>query len=70
MTDLMIHLNGLTKVFETGFGVGSVLGSLTAGLQVKGIAQRVEAVTQLSLSVQPGEIYGFLGPNVPARQQP
>ncbi|MGB0645753.1 MAG: ATP-binding cassette domain-containing protein [Bradymonadia bacterium] len=64
MTDLMINLNGLTKVFETGFlGSVPVLGSVTAGLQVKGIAQRVEAVTQLSLSVQPGEIYGFLGPN-------
>lgn len=64
MTNLMINLDGLTKVFETGFlGSVPVLGSLTAGFQVKGIAQRVEAVTNLSLSVQAGEIYGFLGPN-------
>jgi ABC-2 type transport system ATP-binding protein len=32
-------------------------------MQVKGIAQRVQAVRGLSLSVQSGEIYGFLGPN-------
>lgn len=64
MTELIIQVDGLTKTFETGF-LGSVpgLGTLTAGMQVKGIAQRVKAVRGLSLSVQAGEVYGFLGPN-------
>jgi ABC-2 type transport system ATP-binding protein len=64
MTELIIHVQGLTKTFETGFlGAVPVLGALTTGLQIKGVAQRVEAVRGLNLSVQRGEIYGFLGPN-------
>jgi ABC-2 type transport system ATP-binding protein len=32
-------------------------------LQVKGVAQRVEAVRGISFAVEPGEVFGLVGPN-------
>lgn len=60
----VVEINGLSKSFHLGF-LGAVpgLGRLTAGLQVRGIAHRVDAVNGLSLRVPQGEIFGFLGPN-------
>jgi ABC-type uncharacterized transport system ATPase subunit len=41
--------------------------SRNAGIEVKGLVRRfkdVEAVSGIDLTISPGEIYGFLGPNV------
>lgn len=59
-----LTVDGLVKTFDLGFlGALPVVGRSLARFQVKGIAQRVEAVRGISLSVRRGEIYGFLGPN-------
>lgn len=60
----VIEIQGLRKSFQLGF-LGAVpgLGRLTSGLQLKGIAHRVDAVNGLSLNVPKGQIFGFLGPN-------
>ena len=60
----VIEIQGLRKSFQLGF-LGAVpgLGKLTSGLQLKGIAHRVDAVNGLSLNVPQGQIFGFLGPN-------
>jgi ABC-2 type transport system ATP-binding protein len=60
----VVTVDALTKTFDTGFlGAIPIAGRLFSGLGVKHIAQRVEAVRDLTFSVEPGEIFGFLGPN-------
>ncbi|MCA9558350.1 MAG: ABC transporter ATP-binding protein [Myxococcales bacterium] len=59
-----LTVDGLVKTFDLGFlGALPGFGWLAARLGVKGIAHRVHAVQGVTLSVEPGEIYGFLGPN-------
>ena len=64
MTESAIRLDNLVKTFDIGF-LGSVplLGRISPKIQIKGIAKRVEAVRGMSLTVEPGELFGFLGPN-------
>ncbi|MCB9526550.1 MAG: ABC transporter ATP-binding protein [Myxococcales bacterium] len=59
-----LQVQDLVKTFDVGF-LGAVPGvrRLTRGWNLKGIAQRVEAVRGLSLTVAPGQTFGFLGPN-------
>ena len=64
MTQPVVTLEGLSKTFDVGFlGAIPVAGRLFSGMGVKYIGQRIEAVRDLSLTVDPGEIVGFLGPN-------
>lgn len=64
MTTAALSIDHLVKTFDIGFlGALPGFGRLAARLQIRGIAQRVEAVRGLSFDVQPGEIFGFLGPN-------
>ncbi|MEZ4467203.1 MAG: ABC transporter ATP-binding protein [bacterium] len=64
MSDAAVEVHDLVKTFDLGFlGALPGIGPLFSRLQLKGIAQRVEAVRGVSLRVEPGEIFGFLGPN-------
>ena len=64
MAQPVVSVEGLSKTFDTGFlGAIPVAGRLFSGLGVKHIAQRVEAVRDLTFQVEAGEIFGFLGPN-------
>ncbi len=59
-----LSVDSLFKTFDLGFfGAVPFIGPMVTGLQIKGLAQRVEAVRGVSFSVEPGEIFGFLGPN-------
>lgn len=64
MSEPALSVTGLVKTFDVGF-LGAVPGlrRLTAGLNLRGIAQRVEAVRGIDLRVERGETFGFLGPN-------
>ncbi len=64
MSTPALSVTDLVKTFDLGF-LGSLpgFGGLAARLQIKGIAQRVQAVRGVSFEVQRGEIFGFLGPN-------
>jgi ABC-2 type transport system ATP-binding protein len=64
VSEAALTLTGLTKTFDVGF-LGAVpgLGRLTSRLNLRGIAQRVEAVRGVDLRVERGEVFGFLGPN-------
>ncbi len=57
-----LSVTGLAKTFHLGF-LGALPGFQRLNLGVKGIATRVEALRELTLEVEPGEIFGFLGPN-------
>ena len=64
MTTPALEVNDLAKTFDLGFlGSLPLIGRSLSRLQLKGIAQRVEAVKGVTLQVEPGEIFGFLGPN-------
>ena len=60
----VLDVSDLVKTFDLGFlgGLPGV-GPWFSRMQIKGIGQRVEAVRGVSLTVEPGEIFGFLGPN-------
>lgn len=64
MSEAALTLDALRKTFDIGF-LGAVPGlrGLTTRLNIKGLAQRVEAVRGIDLRVERGEIFGFLGPN-------
>jgi ABC-2 type transport system ATP-binding protein len=63
-TGPILSVEGLMKTFHLGFlGALPFLGRLAASLQVKGVAQRVEAVRGISFAVEPGEVFGLVGPN-------
>jgi ABC-2 type transport system ATP-binding protein len=64
MSEPALSVHQLVKTFDVGF-LGAVPGlkRLTSGWNLKGIAQRVEAVRGIDLTVEPGELFGFLGPN-------
>ena len=64
MSAPVLDVSGLVKTFDLGFLGGlPVVGPWFSRMQIKGIGQRVEAVRGVSLTVEPGEIFGFLGPN-------
>lgn len=64
MSAPVIEIKDLSKTFDLGFlGALPIIGPHVSRWQIKGIAQRVEAVRGVSLTVEPGEIFGFLGPN-------
>ena len=59
--DVAVEVSGLEKTFrvpERDAGLGHALGSLFNRKY-----RTVEAVADLSFTVDPGEIIGFLGPN-------
>ncbi|MGK0359449.1 MAG: ABC-2 type transport system ATP-binding protein [Bradymonadia bacterium] len=64
MSAPVLDVSNLVKTFDLGFlgGLPGV-GPWFSRMQIKGIGQRVEAVRGVSLTVEPGEIFGFLGPN-------
>ncbi|MBU0553712.1 ABC transporter ATP-binding protein [Myxococcota bacterium] len=65
MNQHALSVQDLVKTFDLGFlGAVPFLGpGITRRFQLKGIAQRVEAVRGITFSVEPGEVFGFLGPN-------
>ena len=63
-TETALSVEGLTKIFDTGFlGGMPILGRWFRGLNLKGVAQGLRVVDGVSFSVSRGEIFGFLGPN-------
>lgn len=59
--DCAIAVTGLTKVFRTYKKLPGFSGAIRGLLKRK--YENVEAVRNVSFSVQPGELVGFLGPN-------
>jgi len=60
----VLDIHDLAKTFDLGFlGSLPLIGRSLSRLQLKGIAQRIEAVRGVTFSVERGEIFGFLGPN-------
>ncbi len=63
-TAAIMSVEGLVKTFHTGFlGALPGVGGLAARLQLKGVAQRVEAVRGVTFRVERGEVFGLVGPN-------
>jgi ABC-2 type transport system ATP-binding protein len=64
MSTPALSVTDLVKTFDLGFlGALPGFGGLASRLQIKGIAQRVQAVHGVTFDVRRGEIFGFLGPN-------
>ncbi|MFN3199600.1 MAG: ABC transporter ATP-binding protein [Bradymonadia bacterium] len=63
-TDTALSVQGLSKIFDVGFlGGMPVVGKWFRGINVKGIAQGLKVVDNVTFEVRRGEIFGFLGPN-------